>query len=390
MFSRWLNIKNSKKSVLLIGPRRSGKSTYLKVLFPNYKYVTLDDLDHLENSKKDTKNWIEKLGSNFIIDEAQRNPDIAIAIKWAIDEKNVHCILTGSTGLNLFEKSTETLAGRIQIFYMTPACFGENHGHLIDYSQLIIDPDLIKKAQRELLSFLESGGFPEIVSAPEDQQEELLQIYKNSYFTRDIASLNKIENVEGLRALYLALIIGLGSRYETSSLVQETGLSTITVKKYLNTLQQSGLLFKLYGYHQSAAKRYISSAKSYFIDISLLKALSRDYSTGQLIESFVISEIEKRRRLGLIKAEELFYYESVGGREIDLIYEEKNQITIIEIKSTKKVSGKDLRNIREFEIKSTKKIAKIIYYLGDTFYTEPDKTEIIQIRPIWSLFRTSV
>jgi uncharacterized protein len=392
MFTRWIDLQKAKKSILLIGPRRSGKSTYLKHIFLNYKYVTLDDLDELELSKKDPKNWIDRLGQKFIIDEAQRNPEIAVAVKWAIDEKKIHCILTGSTGLNLFEKSTETLAGRIQIFYMTPACFGENFGPALSFEKIDNDLSLQKQAQRQLKLFLKSGGFPEILTAAEDEQNELLKIYKNSYFTRDVASINNIENVEGLRALYMALIVGLGSRYEVSSLVKETGLSTVTVKKYLNTLQQSGLLFKLYGYHQSSAKRYISSAKSYFIDVGILNSLSTDFSKGQLIESFVISEIEKRRRLGLIKADELYYYESVAGREIDLIYEEEKEITIIEIKSSLKVTARDLRNIREFKINTDKKIRKIIYYLGSEAYFENDLPSNlkIQIRPIWSLFRSTV
>lgn len=386
MFERWLNITKAKKSILLLGPRRSGKSTYLKNNFAHYHYVTFDDLDELKYSQLDPKGWIQKLGPKFIIDEVQRNPQIAIAIKWAIDEKKVHCILTGSTGLNLLEASSETLAGRIQIFHLPPACFGENLGAPISLKAFQDSFDLKQKSLRELESFKKSGGFPEVLESGDSDKVELLNIYKNSYFTRDVAQLNNIENVEGLRALYLALIRGLGSRYEISSLLKETGMSTPTIKKYLNTLIQSGLMFKLYGYHLSEAKRFISSAKSYFIDVGMLQALSQDFSTGQLIESFVISEIEKRRRLGFIKTDSLFYYESVGGREIDLIYEEENTVTAIEIKPTKNISGRDLRSFREFEIKSNKKLRKLIFYAGSEF----SKEQTIEIRPLNSLFRVGV
>lgn len=387
MFTRWLNLQKAKKSILLIGPRRSGKSTYLKSVFKNYKYFTFDDLDILEQSKKDPMGWIQSLGTHFIIDEVQRNSQISIAIKWAIDEKKVHCILTGSTGLNLLDKSSESLAGRIQIFYMTPACFGENFGEPLTLSEYQSKYEFAKLARREFEKFKQYGGFPEVLSADENDKHELLAIYKNSYFTRDVASLNNIENVEGLRALYLALIRGIGCRYEVSSLLKETGLSTPTVKKYLNTLIQSGLMFKLYGYHLNEAKRYISSAKSYFIDVGILQALSNDFSTGQLIESFVISEIEKRRLLGFIKADSLFYFESAGGREVDLIYEEPDRVTAVEIKSTKNISGRDLRSLREFNIKSKKNLRKIIYYTGNDFLQEKDDDKYIEIRPIFSLFR---
>ncbi len=388
MFNRWLDLKKVKKSILLLGARRSGKSTYLKTNFPKYKYVTFDDLDTLEHSRRDPMGWIKSLGSQFVVDEAQRNPEIAIPIKWAIDEKKVHAILTGSTGLNLLDRSVESLAGRIQIFHMVPACFGENFGEPLSLSEYQSNFDTTKLASRELLGFLDGGGFPEILSAASSDREDLLNIYKNSFFTRDVASLNNIENVEGLRALYVALIRGIGSRYEVSSLIKETGLSTPTVKKYLNTLIQSGLLFKLYGYHLSEAKRYISSAKSYFIDVGVLQALSSEFSQGQLIESFVVSEIEKRRLLGFIKADSLYYYESVGGREVDLVYEERDRVTAIEIKASKSISGRDLRNLREFRIDSKRKIRKIIYYLGSEFNIESNMGQNIEIRPIVSLFRT--
>jgi predicted AAA+ superfamily ATPase len=166
----------------------------------------------------------------------------------------------------------------------------------------------------------------------------------------------------------------------------ETGLSTPTVKKYLNTLIQSGLLVKLYGFQLSDAKRHISSAKTYFIDNGILTAVSRRVSNPQLVESFVISEIEKRRRLGLIKCDELCYYESIGGREVDLNIDEPKTVTAIEIKSGKSISGRDIRNLREFNINSDKILKKIIYYSGSNV----SAVDGIQIRPLASLFRSNI
>lgn len=384
MFNRWAKLKSS-KAILLIGPRRAGKSTLLHTLFPEYKYVTLDDLDELMLAKNDPKNWIKRLGGQFIIDEAQRFPDLAIPLKWAIDELKVKAIITGSTGLNLLQKATETLAGRIEIFYLPPSCFGEKDGLPINFTDWRSDLLMQKESARELDEYLSYGGFPEIVTADNvAEKEKLLKIYKNTYFTKDVADLNSIENLEGLYALYGALITGISSRYEVSSLVKECGLSTPTVKKYLNTLIQSGLLFKLYGYHLSDAKRFISSAKSYFIDTGVVTALSDRTSRAQQVESFVISEIEKRRRLGFINCDHLYYYESVGGREIDLIIDEPTKVTAIEIKSGKTISGRDIRNLREFEIKSKKSLKKIIYYDGHEYYLE----DHIEIRPLASLYRT--
>lgn len=383
MFQRWFSTPKQ-KSLLLMGPRRAGKSTILKTLYPSYKYVTLDDLDELKQAKDDPKSFVQKLGKRFIIDEAQRAPIIAIAIKNRIDQdSNVHAILTGSTGLHLLDSSSDTLAGRIQVYHFPTCCWGEEKGSPVT----IHNSEVTLEAQRDFKQAMHYGGFPELLNYDlTEQKDEILNVYKNTYFTRDLAELSSIENVEGLKALYQAIIKGLCSRYETSSLVNETGLSTPTVKKYLNAFIQSGLMFKLYGYHLGASKRYISSAKTYFADNGIITALSDEFSTGQLFENFVISEIEKRRKLGFYRSDELFYFESTGGREVDLIIEEKDKVLCVEIKSASSVSDREIRRLREFEIKNHKKeLKKFFVYQGK----EKFKKDGIEFIPITTFYRNS-
>jgi predicted AAA+ superfamily ATPase len=385
MFNRWLKL-NNKKSLILLGPRRVGKSTLLKMLFPSYQYVTLDDLDELEYSKKDPKEFINKLGNHFIIDEAQRNTIITLPLKKLIDEKKIHFILTGSVGLNLKDSVGDTLAGRVDIKYLPPCCFGEHLGDKINSILHPMNIKDIKEASRKIEDYIQYGGFPELL-LPENEniRDDLLKNYKNTYFTRDLAALTNIENVEGLKAIFQALMKGIGSRYEYSSLQKESGLTYITTKKYLNTLLSSGLAFKLYGYHLGTAKRYISAAKTYFIDNGIINAMTDECSKGQLVENMIVSEIEKRRQINEIQCDELFYYESAGGREIDVIVEEKKQITAIEIKASATITGRDLRNIRELDLKTKKPIRKWIIYLGNEMYHEDE----ILILPYCHFFRRS-
>ncbi|MFN8943798.1 MAG: ATP-binding protein, partial [Pseudobdellovibrionaceae bacterium] len=350
---------------------------------PSHNYVTLDDLDYLAQAKGDPKDFIQELGREFIIDEAQRVPILTIAIKNLLDQKKgIHAILTGSTGLHLLDSAGDTLAGRIQIFHLSTCCWGEDAGAALD-SQTKSN-SLV--AQRNLKNVLEFGGFPEVLNFKRNQEkEEVLTQYKNTYFTRDLAELSSIENIEGMKALYQAIIKGICSRYEISSLVKETGMSTPTVKKYMNAFLQSGLMFKLYGYHLGPAKRYISSAKTYFCDNGIISSLSDEFSSGQAFENFVISEIEKRRKIGFYSAEQLYYYESTGGREIDLIIEEKKQILCIEVKSSQNVSDREIRSLREFEIPNRKKLLrKFFVYQGKEHF----KSQGIEFIPVAHFFRT--
>ncbi len=100
MFKRWLQIKRGFSS-LTIGPRRSGKMTLLKNLFPDIPYITLDDLDILDWAKRDPKGLIQSLGESAIIDEIQRHPLLTVAVKYAIDNLGAHFYMTGSSSLGL-------------------------------------------------------------------------------------------------------------------------------------------------------------------------------------------------------------------------------------------------------------------------------------------------
>jgi len=127
MFKRWIEIK-PKKSCLILGPRRCGKTTLLKSQFPDYNYVTLDDFDALNWSKNDPKGFITQLGRRAVIDEIQRNPELTIAAKYAIDNENAHFLMTGSSSIGLLDSTADTLAGRINLNSLPTACWGEDEG----------------------------------------------------------------------------------------------------------------------------------------------------------------------------------------------------------------------------------------------------------------------
>ena len=114
MFERWLNIP-SRRSCLIVGSRRSGKTTLLKERYPQWPYATLDDLDHLDRAKRDPKGFISALGKQAIIDEIQRHPLLTVAVKYALDNEKARFLMTGSSTLGLLDATADTLAGRIDI-----------------------------------------------------------------------------------------------------------------------------------------------------------------------------------------------------------------------------------------------------------------------------------
>ena len=384
MFERWLDIP-SRRSCLIVGARRSGKTTLLKYRYPQWPYATLDDLDHLDQAKRDPKGFISDLGKLAIIDEIQRHPLLTVAVKFALYNQKARFLMTGSSTLGLLDAAADTLAGRIDIISLPTACWGEElgpptHSILNDRAPL----PQIKEANRSLAGAMTYGQFPEVLLQQSDNDKhEVLVNYRNTYFTRDLMQLSNLENLDGLLAVLQHLVRSIGSHLEVSNFAREAGISHPTAKKYLNALQQAQLTFKLHGYQYGPAKRYIKAAKTYFADSGIILSLNSGASSGQLFENFVLAEFEKRRKLGMIKADQFYYYKSVGGNEIDLIFEEDNTVYAIEIKSTRKPAPRDLRNLRQFSDRLKRPVRRYLVYPGEEYRT----IDNIQLLPAGALFR---
>ena len=333
MFQRWL--AKPEGSFLLIGPRRSGKTTFLRETWPEVAYCTLDDFDYLDVARRDPKALFPAPGRTLIIDEIQRVPELTIAVKYALDNLGYRVMLTGSSRIGLLDSAADTLAGRISIRHCPTACWGEDHGaptHAIFEQQA--DPLQLRAAARELEEVLLHGSFPEVLTTPPEQRTELLRRYRDTYFTRDLAQLSALDNLDGLRAMLQHFGRSLGSRLAVSNFAREAALSHPTAKKYLGVLFQSDLAFRLLGYQYGPAKRYLRAMKCYFADVGMITALRLQLSAGQILEQFVLSELEKRRKLGFYDCEQLYYYSSTSGAEIDLILEEPEVTRAVEIKTT--------------------------------------------------------
>ena len=384
MIERWFEIPPD-KSCLIIGPRRSGKTILLRHRYPELPYATLDDLDHLAWAKRDPKGFIGSLGRHAIIDEIQRLPLLTVAVKYAIDNQNARFLMTGSSTLGLLDAAADTLAGRIEILSLPTACWGEDEGDAI-HSIIEGRPDLpyIREVNRRLSAALTYGQFPEVLAQEsEEKKHHVLINYRNTYFTRDLMQLSNIENLDGLLAIFQHLTRSLGSHLEVSNFAREAGISFPTTKKYLNALQQAQLTFKLYGYQYGPAKRHIKAAKTYFADNGIIHSLNAGVSDGQLIENFVISELEKRRKLGMIAADQFYYYKSVAGCEIDLVFEVDNTVYAVEIKATKRPGPRDFQNLKQFEDRLKRPIKRILFYPGEEYST----VDGIRLIPIGALHR---
>ena len=133
---RWLEARlaevlKSHPVVVLTGPRQVGKSTLLEYaeFLKDWRYITLDDPDALEQAREDPKGlfWEDR---PTIIDEAQRCPELMLTVKYIVDKsgRNRNFILSGSGNISLRQAPRETLAGRAKYLYLTGFGYREMRG----------------------------------------------------------------------------------------------------------------------------------------------------------------------------------------------------------------------------------------------------------------------
>jgi uncharacterized protein len=355
------------------------------MLFPEIPYRTLDDYDYLELARKDPKRFCDFPEKTLIIDEVQRVPELLIAVKYVIDQLGKVFLMTGSSSLGLVSSGAETLAGRVNLVECPTFCWGEEKGPPTHRTfEMPPDPLQIKEADRLLSQAMTFGGFPEVlIAGAEEAKTAVLRNYRDTYFAKDLLLLSNIENADGLMAILAYLAISLGSHLEVSSVSRESGLSHPTAKKYLNVLYESRLAFKLLGYQFGPAKRFTRSSKTYFSDVGMLHALHVSVSPGQLLENFVISELEKRRKLGALPCDRLYYYKSVAGAEIDVIIELPHETLAVEIKHSKIPGPRDVRQIQKFVQADPENRRGVLLYTG----TEKRTIEGVEVLPVQHLFR---
>ena len=118
-----IGAQRSKFPVLAVtGPSQSGKTTLLKSLFPDYRYVSLENPAVRAFAEDDPVAFIAEYADNVILDEVQRAPQLFSYIQTAVDESGQmgQFILSGSQNFHLLKSITQTLAGRVALFKLLP------------------------------------------------------------------------------------------------------------------------------------------------------------------------------------------------------------------------------------------------------------------------------
>jgi uncharacterized protein len=343
--------------VTLTGPRQSGKTTLARACFPDYTYVSLEDIDQREFAVEDPRGFIERYGESVIIDEAQRAPDLFSYLQTAVDkdDRPGRFVLTGSQNLLLMERISQSLAGRSGILHLLPFSRSE-----LEQQEPLAkgDPEAIfgnSVSGLDCWRLIRSGFYPRIHERG-IPPEIWLNDYLRTYVECDVRALVNVGDQETFER-FLRLCAGrTGQLLNFAALGADCGIAPDTARRWISVLKTSFVVFLLRPHHENFNKRIIKSPKLYFYDTGLACALlgirTDDQlfthpARGALFENFIISEVVKAYTHDR-RDPPLSFWRDQTGHEIDLLIEEAGQLYPVEIKSGATIKASHLEGLQRW------------------------------------------
>jgi hypothetical protein len=312
-------------AVVLTGPRRAGKTTLLRRLFPRASYVLLEDPDVQTRARADPRALLEELRPPVIFDEIQNVPALLPYVRTLIDRQPRSMgrwLFTGSQEAPLMQGVTESMAGRAAILQLLPLSLSET----------------------PRVSLL-LGGFPEVLQKPR-RRGLWFSSYIQTYLERDVRAILNVRDLAAFRRFLALLAARHGQILNKTDLAAPLGMSVPAVGEWLHVLEITGQVILVPPYFENFGKRLIKSPKVYIGDsglacyllgITTQAELDRSPFLGALFEGFAAAEILKSQ-INHGRRKELYYFRDRQGLEVDFLFPDARQrLWMVECKAAKTV-----------------------------------------------------
>jgi len=309
----------------ITGPRQCGKSTLVKHLlnaYPENIYLDLErpsDLQKLEDAEWFLASQKDKL---ICIDEVQRRPELFPLIRSLVDEWNKPgCFLIlGSASRDLLKQSSESLAGRITYKRLTPFLWDE------------------LKNDCSVERYFSAGAFPRsLLSKDNEVSFDWRESFIMTFLERDLLQWTGFTPTT-MRRLWQMLAHVNGQTVNYSTLASSLGVTSATVKNYIDLLADTYMVEVVPPYISNLGKRLVKAPKVYISDSGItatllglrsFEELSGHPAFGSIWEQVVLSNLK-----GLYPQADFFYYRTTNGAEIDFVMKIHDSVFAIECKAS--------------------------------------------------------
>lgn len=337
MFHRKQILEGSgNESIFLWGARQSGKSTLLKMIFPEAVYFDLLQSDVFERYQKSPSQFREVIlaipsGATVIVDEIQKIPSLLNEIHWLIVHHQTRFILSGSSPRKIIRSGANLLGGSPLRYELYPLIYAE-----------IPDFDLLKALNNGLLPrhYL-SGNAKKLISA-----------YIGSYLKDEIIAEAKIRNIIAFTKFLEAAAFSNGEMVNYTNIASECGVSSTTVKEYFQILEDTLIGRFVPSFQKKPKRRVITAPKFYYFDVGIANYLLKrgqiafgSEAFGSAFEHFIYQELNAHSHYSDLDYA-ISYWRTTSQIEVDFIL--GNHEVAIEVKATNNVQSRHLKGLRSF------------------------------------------
>src|SRR5580692_9844590 len=200
-------------AVVVTGPRRAGKTTLLRRLFPKARNVLLEDPDIQARVRSDPRAFLDALRPPVVFDEIQNTPELLAYVRTVIDtgpRRMGQWLFTGSQEAPLMQGISESMAGRAAILQLLPFSLAET-----------------KKVN------LLHGGFPEVLARPKARSLWFAS-YLQTYLERDVRAITNVRDLATFRRFLALLASRHGQILNKTDLAAPLGVTVPTISEWLH------------------------------------------------------------------------------------------------------------------------------------------------------------
>jgi len=330
-----------KQNFFLLGPRGTGKSTWLNQHFDSAYFIDLLSPDTFRAFSAKPERLIEVADAahekaTIVIDEVQKVPEILDVVHLLIErKKQLRFVLTGSSSRKLKRSGVDLLAGRAIIRTMHPFMAAEL-GNLFTMEQA-----------------LNMGMLPLVINSPDS--EETLKSYVALYIREEVQMEGLVRNIGAFSRFVESITFSQGSVINVSDIARDCQVERKTVEGYVSVLEDLLLAFRVPVFKKRAKRNLSSHPKFYFFDCGVYRSLrpsgpldSPNEIDGAALEGLVAQHILAWNGYGGHDCK-LFFWRTKSGNEVDFVIYGKSTFCAIEVKNTRKVNSKMIRPLISFK-----------------------------------------
>jgi len=314
---------------LITGPRRAGKSVFALLMLrqENCAYLNFDDKNLLDKWDEDlVMATLDEVYPNYkylLLDEVQNLSDWDLWVS-KLYRNGYNMVITGSNAKMLSSEMATVLTGRYIQIQMLPFSLSEMYAyHGLDIHAIPEE----KRAEASVIQddYMRNGGFPETMKSRSLTKNYLSTLY-DSIIWKDIVQRHRVRITNDLYSLSSYLLSNFTNLFTANELTEELGLNSVaTTQKFCGYLTEPYLFFYLPRYNNKLKLMKKAPQKIYVVDNGFVQSSAFNVSEnlGRLLENQVFVELLRR---GYDVEKTLFYYRSRNDKEVDFVTRQGSKV----------------------------------------------------------------